>query len=172
MLAGEQERVFEQWVQQHQGAILRVVRANAANGEDQNDLFQEIVFQIWRSIPAFREEAKVSTWIYRVALNTAMIWHRSERKRRPLCAPLYAVHEPVDSDRSPSERLSNQEELEWLYEEIRKLPSAERSLALLYLDAQSYEDVAEILVISITHVGVKLNRLKKCLGDAYKRRHP
>jgi RNA polymerase sigma-70 factor (ECF subfamily) len=170
MLVGEQKRVFEQWIQEHKGVILKVVRVNAANAEDRNDLFQEIAFQVWRSIPSFQERAKVSTWIYRVALNTAMIWHRSQKKHRHSREPLCVANEPSDSDTTPSESLENQEELDWLYEEIRKLPTVERSLALLYLDARSYQEIAEILGISTTHVGVKLNRLKKHLGDAYKRR--
>jgi RNA polymerase sigma-70 factor, ECF subfamily len=169
MLFGDQERLFEGWIQEHKGVILKVVRANAANAEDQNDLFQEIAFQVWRSIPSFRGEAKVSTWMYRVALNTAMIWRRSEKKHRHLHDSLYVVNEPSDSNEIPSESLENREKLEWLYEEVRKLPTIERSLVLLYLDARSYEEIAEILGIAITHVGVKLNRLKKYLGDAYRR---
>ena len=171
MLVGEQEKIFEQWIQEHKGLILKVVRVTAVNTEDQNDLFQEIAFQIWRSIPSFQEKAKVSTWIYRVALNTAMVWRRSQRKHRHLREPLCVVNEPSDSDASPSKHLENQEELGWLYEEIRKLPAVDRSLALLYLDARSYQEIAEILGISITHVGVKLNRLKRHLGDVYKRRN-
>ena len=170
MLAGEQEKLFERWIQEYKHVILKVVRANAANAEDQNDLFQEIAFQVWRSIPSFQERAKVSTWVYRVALNTAMTWHRSQKKQRQLRESMYVVNEPFISETSPSESLENQEELNWLYEEIRKLPAIERSLALLYLEARSYQEIAEILGISTTQVGVKLNRLRKHLGDAYRRR--
>ena len=170
MLVSEQEEIFEQWIAEHKGVILKVVRANAADLEDQNDLFQEIAFQIWRSISSFQERAKVSTWIYKVALNTAMVWHRSQKKHRHMRESLYVVNEQSDSNQSPSESLEKQETLDWLYEEIRKLPKVERSLALLYLDASSYEEIAEILGISITHVGVRLNRLRKHLGAAYIRR--
>jgi RNA polymerase sigma-70 factor (ECF subfamily) len=169
MFVGEQEKVFERWIQEHKGLILKVVRVTAVNTEDQNDLFQEIAFQIWRSIPSFQEKAKVSTWIYRVALNTAMVWRRSQRKHRHLRERSCVANESSDSDTSPSKDLENREELGWLYEEIRKLPAVDRSLALLYLEARSYQEIAEILGISITHVGVKLNRLKKHLGEAYRR---
>ena len=170
MTVGEQEEIFERWIQEHKGLVLKVVRANAVNGDDRNDLFQEIVFQIWRSIPSFQAKAKISTWVYRVALNTAMVWRRSEGKHRHLQDPLCVSNEPSDSDGSPSKRLENQEELDWLYEEIRRLPAVDRSLALLYLDARSYKEIANILGISMTHVGVKLNRLKRHLGDTYRRR--
>ena len=63
MLASKQEHLFEQWIEEHKGVILKVVRANAAHREDQDDLFQEIAFQVWMSIPSFQERAKVSTWI-------------------------------------------------------------------------------------------------------------
>lgn len=167
MLVGEQEELFEQWVRQHKGVMIKVVRANAANTEDQNDLFQEIALQVWRSIPSYQGRAKVSTWIYRVALNAAMIWQRSEKRHRRVRDSLYVVNEPSDSNESPAESLEHREKLDRLYQEIRKLPTVERSLALLYLDARSYEEIAEILGISITHVGVKLNRLKKHLADAF-----
>lgn len=78
MLVSEQQRVFEQWIEEHRGVILKVVRVHAVNVADQDDLFQDIAFQIWRSIPSFQGKARVSTWIYRVALNTAMVWHRSQ----------------------------------------------------------------------------------------------
>lgn len=170
MLAGNQEELFEQWIEDHKGVLLKVVRSNAADPEDQNDLFQEIAFQVWQSIPSFQERAKVSTWIYRVALNTAMLWHRAQKKHHHMREPLYVVNEGADADEDPSQSLENQEKLAWMYEEIRKLPKVDRSLTLLYLDAYSYQEIAEILGISVNNVGVKLNRIKTHLGQACERR--
>jgi len=164
MLADKQEELFEQWFEDHKGLILKVIRANAAAPEDQNDLFQEIAFQIWRSIPAFQGRSKASTWIYRVALNTAMLWHRTQRKQRNRCQPLYEAAEISGPTDDPSQSLETQEKMERLYGEIRKLPKVDRSLALLYLESCSYKEIAEILGISISLVGVKVNRLKKHLG--------
>ncbi len=137
MLADKQEALFEQWVEEHKGLILKVIRANAAKPEDQNDLFQEIAFQVWRSIPAFQERSKVSTWIYRVALNTAMHWQRTQKRQRNTCQPFYEVNEISGPADDPSQSLEMQEKLEWLYGEIRKLSKVDRSLALLYLDSCS-----------------------------------
>ena len=170
MLASRQEHLFEQWIEEHKGVILKVVRANADHSEDQDDLFQEIAFQVWLSIPSFQERAKVSTWIYRVALNTTMVWHRAQKKHRHMRAPLYLVKDEAYSGDDPSKSMEGQETLGWLYEEIRKLPRVERSLALLYLDEFSYQEIAEILGISINHVGVKLSRLRKNLDEAFARR--
>ena len=170
MLRGKQENLFEQWIEEHQGVMLKVVRANAADPEDQNDLFQEIAFQVWLSIPRFEERAKASTWIYKVALNTAMVWHRAQKKHRHTREPLYLINERTYACEDPSTSMERREKLDWLYEEIRNLPKVERSLVLLYLDEFSYQEIADILGISINNVGVKLNRLKKHFGRAYARR--
>jgi len=170
MLAGKREGLFERWIEEHKGLILKVVRANAADPEDQDDLFQEIAFQVWLSIPSFQEKAKGSTWIYKVALNTTMVWHRAQKKHRHMREPLYLVDEKSHSGEDPSKSMESREKVDWLYEEIRKLPKVDRSLALLYLDEFSYQEIADILGISINNVGVKLNRLRKHLDDAFARR--
>ena len=170
MPASKQETLFEQWIEEHKGVILRVVRANAAAPEDQDDLFQEIAFQVWLSIPSFQERAKVSTWMYRVALNTTMVWHRAQKKHRHMREPLYLVNEKSCSGEDPSKSMETRENLDWLYGEIRKLPTVDRSLALLYLDDFSYREIADVLGISTNNVGVKLNRLRKRLDEAVTRR--
>ena len=102
MLSGKQENLFEQWIEEYKGVILKVVRANAADPEDQDDLFQEIAFQVWLSIPSFQERAKVSTWIYKVALNTTMVWNRAQKRHRHTRKPLYLVNERSNSADDPS----------------------------------------------------------------------
>jgi RNA polymerase sigma-70 factor, ECF subfamily len=78
----ERENIFRRWLEQHLGLMLKVVRGCTASPEDQDDLFQDVLLQIWSSIPAFRGEARETTWIYRVAFNTALAWRRGERRRR------------------------------------------------------------------------------------------
>lgn len=170
MLAHEQEHLFNQWIEEHRGVILKIVRANAVNTEDQNDLFQEIAFQVWMSIPSFQRRAKVSTWIYKVALNTSLVWHRAQKKHQEMRTPLYLVRERTDSGEDPSKSLETREKLDWLYGQIRGLPKADRSLAMLYLDDLSYQEIADILGISVNNVGVKLTRLKRHLRESYSRR--
>jgi RNA polymerase sigma-70 factor (ECF subfamily) len=170
MSARKREHLFEQWIEEHKGVILKVVRANAADHDDQDDLFQEIAFQVWLSIPSFQERAKVSTWIYKVALNTTMVWHRAQKRHRHMREPLYLVNEEPSSGEDPSTSVEKREKLDWLYEEIRKLQTVDRSLALLYLDEFSYQEIADILGISTNNVGVKLSRLRKHLDKAFARR--
>jgi RNA polymerase sigma-70 factor (ECF subfamily) len=166
MIVNERERLFKHWFDSHKGIIFKVVRAHVAGPEDQDDLFQEILLQMWSSIPAFRGEAKESTWIYRVALNTALAWNRTERKRRrhTVLSEVHETHVPNPREHKPE----RQETVDRLYIEIRKLPRNDRSLVVLWLDGVSYREMAEILGISESNVGVKLNRIKKRLAETMK----
>jgi RNA polymerase sigma-70 factor (ECF subfamily) len=168
MTAQEQEAIFRRWLDAHLGLMLKVVRACAAGQQDQDDLFQDVLLQIWLSIPAFRGEAKETTWIYRVAFNTALAWRRGERRRRE-------GHEIfLKSDVSPQvqashvEALAEREIVEKLYAAIRQLPKVDASLALMHLDGLSYEEMAEVLGISENYIGVKLNRIRQQLADQLK----
>jgi len=74
------KRIFHDWFKQHKGILFKIVRAYAFSPHDQDDLFQEISLQVWKSIPEFRNESKPSTWIYRVALYTATVWIRMKKR--------------------------------------------------------------------------------------------
>ena len=154
----EQKRIFDEWLNRHKGLFFKVVRAYAFNPHDQDDLFQEISVQVWNSIPNFRGESGVTTWIYRVALYSAIAWTRRERKHRDGKQPLTeAEYTLTESTKFKDNRL------DWLYEQITQLNEIDRSLTLLLLDGLSYKEMAAILGISENNVGVKINRIKKHL---------
>jgi RNA polymerase sigma-70 factor, ECF subfamily len=154
----EQKLIFGQWLRQYKALIFKIVRAYAFTAMDQDDLFQEITIQVWRSIPTFRNASAVSTWIYRVSLNTTFSWIRKERRRPDARESLENVHHVLEeTDRVIDERLT------WLYDEIYKLDAIDRSLTLLMLDGLSYKEMATIVGITETNVGVKINRIKKQL---------
>jgi RNA polymerase sigma-70 factor (ECF subfamily) len=168
MTAQEQEAIFRRWLDAHLGLILKVVRGCAAVPQDQDDLFQDVLLQIWSSIPAFRGEAKETTWIYRVAFNTALAWRRGERRRREgheqfLKFDVSPLVQPSHVDLMPEREI-----VERLYTAIRQLPKVEASLALMHLDGLSYSEMAEVLGISENYIGVKLNRIRKQLADQLK----
>lgn len=154
----KQDAQFREWHREHQGIILRIARANASNLADQEDLIQEISLQIWNSIPGFNGSCRASTWVYRVALNTAISWGRKEqsqrRKKKEFANHLHILKETSEPQN---------EKLEWIFEQIRKMDPIDRSLILLHLDGQSYQEIADILGISEKNVGVKLSRLRKAL---------
>jgi RNA polymerase sigma-70 factor, ECF subfamily len=155
MQKDEQQRIFDGWLGKHQGLFFKVVRAYAFTPQDQEDLFQEIATQVWRSIPGFRGDAAVTTWIYRVALNAAIAWTQRERRHRAGKQELDEV-EPAILQVSPV----TDPRVEWLYEQIRQLNEIDRSLTLLLLDGFSYKEMAAMLGITENYVGVKINRIK------------
>ncbi len=82
MEVSDQSRIFDEWLSRHKGLLFKVVHSYAFTPHDRDDLFQEIATQVWNSIPRFRAESAVTTWLYRVALNSALAWSRKERKHR------------------------------------------------------------------------------------------
>ena len=157
MTEKEQRQIFEDWLSRYKGLIFKIVRAYASTVMDQDDLFQEIIIQTWHSIPSFRREASVNTWLYRISLNTAIKWTKKERKHSQSEALEGAQHILQESRKQTDERLT------WLYEEIYKLDEIDRSITLLLLDGFSYKEMAAILGVTESNVGVKINRIKKQL---------
>ncbi|RMG69924.1 MAG: sigma-70 family RNA polymerase sigma factor [Bacteroidetes bacterium] len=149
------EQQFVQHISENQGIIHRVCRLYAAGQADQEDLFQEIVLQLWRAYPRFRGEAKLSTWMYRVALNTAISGLRQARRQPPL-QPL----SPGLSERLPAGEAEETEASGRLHLAIQALPQLERAIILLHLESYSYEEIADITGMTPNHVGVKLHRIR------------
>jgi RNA polymerase sigma-70 factor (ECF subfamily) len=168
MNAEEQEAIFRRWLSDHLGLMLKLVRAGAATPEDQDDLFQEVLVNVWSSIRAFRGEAKETTWIYRVAFNTTMAWRRGERRRRKGHETFLKLDTSPQAQPSHVDSLPEREIVERLYAAIRQLPKVDASLALMHLDGLSYQEMAEVLGISENYIGVKLNRIRKQLADQLK----
>lgn len=156
----EQHRVFDEWLKHHKGLMFKVVHANAFSAQDREDLFQDIAAQVYRSIPAFKGDSKISTWIYRVAIFSAITWGRREGRHRRNHGSLEEAERVPDSAAGgPDERVN------WLYDKIRRLGPIDRSLMLLLLEGFSYQEIAETLGISETNVGVKIHRIKKRLAS-------
>ena len=155
MTEKEQLDILEEWLKLYKGLIFKVVRTYTV--ADHDDLFQEIIIQVWHSVPAFRQESSVTTWLYRIALNTAIKWTKKEKK--------YAGAETLDNVQHllQDNRIQIDERLTWLYGEIYKLDEIDRSVALLLLEGFSYKEMSAVLGISESNVGVKINRIKKQL---------
>lgn len=154
----EQQEIFEDWLNRHSALLFKVIRAYAFHREDREDLFQEITLQVWRSVPNFKGGSAVTTWLYRIALNTAIRWSSRQRKHRDGHQDLdQAAGLLREQDHPPDDRLT------WLYEQIALLNPIERSLTLLLLDGFSYKDMSSLLGISESNVAVKVHRIKKHL---------
>jgi len=153
------EKEFLQIIQKNQGIIHKVCNMYCDLEEDRNDLFQEIVAQLWKSFPSFRNESKFSTWMYRVALNTAITTFKKD-KRRPDQDRLTYVNFQITEDRYDTE---TEENIRQMHRAVAQLTGIEKSIVLLYLENKKYEEIAEITGITQNYVRVKMNRIKKKL---------
>jgi RNA polymerase sigma-70 factor (ECF subfamily) len=157
-----QRDTFEIWVREHAGILHRVANG-FATGADRDDLMQELLLAVWRAVPAYAGESKVSTFLYRVAHNAALTWRRG--------AVTYARHvarlaaEPVEASGAGRE---SDETLALIYAAIRQLDPVERSLILLHLDGVSYAAIGEIHGLTENNVGVRLTRLRQKLAETLK----
>ncbi len=147
---------FIHLVTNNQGIIHKVCNLYCDAADEREDLFQEILLQLWKGYKAFKGDAKPTTWMYRVALNTAISSFR-KRKRRPMGQGLsdyeFQIPSPVGDPDADEKRV-------FLYKAISKLSKVEKAIIMLYLEEHSYDEIAEIVGITRNHVGVKINRIK------------
>jgi RNA polymerase sigma-70 factor, ECF subfamily len=166
------EHKFLELVNENRKRILRVCRVYAWNSADQDDLYQDILFQIWRGLPALKEKQFANTWLYRVALNTAISF---VRKRASASGPVVQF-EHADLTRTIESRQATEENsddrIADLYTAIYKLDPLARALVTLFLEDLTYEQIAEATGITPNNVGVMLHRARKKLSDLMKEEEP
>jgi RNA polymerase sigma-70 factor (ECF subfamily) len=160
----DQKSLFMNWLGEHGPSVIKVARAYTLTSEECQDLAQEILLQAWRTLPKFERKASAATWFYRVALHTAMNWQRKDKPRRSRQQPLLEVQVLATEGANSAEQAQHREIVEQLYNAIQQLAKADAALVLLYLDELSYREMADVLGISESNVGVKLNRAKKALS--------
>ena len=155
------QQQFNALVQQLGDKIYRLVSAYLADKNEVADLYQEVLVNIWQSLPRFKGDAQLSTWVYRIAVNTAITYSKKElRRKQKLANPLSEGHLSVPQIASQDK----EPQLQLLEKCIQQLPEYERLLIGLLLDDQPYKSIAEIIGISLNHVGVKINRAKAKLS--------
>jgi RNA polymerase sigma-70 factor (ECF subfamily) len=139
------------------GIIYKICRLYA-RGEDQEDLKQEIIYQLWRSFPTYRGDARFQTWMYRVALNTALLGLRAHKmKYSELTEKELRISEDA------FEKQEQEAMVEQLYRQIYKLKDLDKTIVFLYLEQCSYDEIAEITGISVSNVSVRLTRIREKL---------
>lgn len=162
--SGAKEADFLKLVRANEVRIRKICRVYADGPEARRDLYQDILVELWRSLRSFNGDSKQSTWLYRVALNTALNHARSRDIRS---------HRSVDTDAStwesnqlyPDTQLEKKDRLDALYQAIDRLDPIDKALVTLYLEEVSYAEMARVLGITENHVGVKLHRVKKKLAS-------
>lgn len=161
------EARFIEIITEHQQLIHKICKVYGNAKQDREDLFQDILLALWKAWPAFRQDSKITTWMYRIAFCTAIARYRRPGKSVPeKDVPLEDLTVPV----SP-QNFEEKERIRLLYRAIEELNSVEKALILLYLEEHSYHEMSEIMGITETNIGVKLNRtikkLKKTLNIQY-----
>jgi RNA polymerase sigma-70 factor, ECF subfamily len=163
-LAVEEEKRFISLINTHQGLIHKICIMYENDPDVRNDLFQEIVFQLWKSFSSFRGEAKITTWMYRIALNTAISGFRKQT-RNVRTEDLKELHLNI----SESWEYDGEEDIQRLHWAIRQLSEIERAMIMMALEEVPYEEIAETIGITQNNVRVRMNRirekLKKLMGN-------
>lgn len=155
----ELENNFVELLEKHQNIVHKVCRLYTNNQDAHNDLFQEITIQLWKAYPKFRGDAKFSTWMYRVGLNTAITLYRKS-KRSIKTQEFETVSFKIKSVEYDD---TEEQQLKLLYEAVHQLNDIEKALVLLYLEDKNYKEISETLGISEVNARVKMNRVKKKL---------
>ncbi|WP_034893360.1 RNA polymerase sigma factor [Gillisia sp. Hel_I_29] len=154
---------FTRVIEDNEGLLYKVTLLYTNNLQDREDLYQEIVFQLWKSFDSFNEFSKLSTWMYRVALNTA-IYTLKNNNRKIVTTSIDPIVERIADLKDNSKK----EKLKLLNKQIQKLNILERGVILLYLEEKSHDEIAEIIGITKSNVGTKISRIKKKLKTQLK----
>jgi len=153
-----EEKNFIELINKHQGLIHKVCMMYEHDPDGRNDLFQEIVLQLWKSFASFRGEAKITTWMYRIALNTAISGYRKQT-RNIKTEDLQELHLNI-SENYGDER---EEDFQKLQRAIRQLSEIERGIVMMALEEIPYEEIAEAIGITQNNVRVRMNRIREKL---------
>jgi RNA polymerase sigma factor (sigma-70 family) len=159
MASSEQE--FLQEIEKHKGIIFKISKMYMDQKDDRDDLFQEITYQVWKAYPSFRGESGFSTWLYRIALNTAIVFLKNEKKRS------FIGHEDFSEYKIVQEEFDSEKEekLNAMYKAIHQLNPIDKAFIFYYLEDVSGKEIADQMGISEGNVRVKMNRAKNKLKD-------
>jgi RNA polymerase sigma-70 factor (ECF subfamily) len=163
MKRSEKENYFRTIFMENKDKIYRLCYGYLDNKSEMDDLFQEVMFNIWKGLDSFKEKAKVSTWIYRVTVNTALMYNKKLKKQK-----MFGSLKTDSSIISQSEQSNHDEKLTALYKSISSLKKQDRLIISLLLEGLSYAEISDIVGITINHVGVKINRIKQSLEKMLK----
>lgn len=155
---------FIEQIKENQGILYKVARLYTNTAEDQKDVYQEIVYQLWKSYPSFKENSKFSTWMYRIALNTAISnLNKEKRKGTQVSIDNFLLNKMDQIDTVMEERITI------LYAHIKRLSVVEKGIILLHLEGKNYDEIAAITGFTKTNIGTRLGRIKQKLKSQIKK---
>ncbi|WP_184543980.1 RNA polymerase sigma factor [Mucilaginibacter sp. FT3.2] len=159
------ETRFMQLIGDNKGILFKICRIYLDDADDRDDLLQEMILQLWKGFDSFKGESKFSSWMYRVALNTAIVFFKKQ-KRRPDSEQLPLNFEQPEEQSNSGEK---EEQLALFYKAVQELNKVEKALIFLYMENQSHDEIAANLGITSINVRVRLNRIKNRLKDIIKK---
>lgn len=155
------EKEFLEKIEKHKGIIFKISKMYMDNKDDRDDLFQEITYQVWRAYPGFKGQSEFSTWLYRIALNTAIVFLKSEKKRSFIANEDFSNYKIVEDEYNDEK----DEKLSAMYQAIHQLNPIDKAFIFYYLEDFPGREIAEQMGISEGNVRVKMNRAKNKLKD-------
>ena len=164
MIADSKSEIFLDVIQSHKGIIYKIANAYCKDSEDRNDLIQEIMIQLWKSFDRYNSQFRFSTWIYQLALNTAISFYRKESRRKEVSGFL---PESILNYTDTADDDTTDENIGILHRFINELKELDKAIMLLYLEEKSYAEIAEIIGISETNVATKIGRIKSILRHRF-----
>ncbi|WP_420386346.1 RNA polymerase sigma factor [Roseivirga sp.] len=157
------EKDFLALLRTHEGLIHKVTRIYTDTTADKEDLYQEIIYQWWKSFQSFKGDSKISTWLYKVALNTAIVHLKKRKKRKGTDSINDQVLDIPETDDSVKE-----EQLDSLTKCIKRLNEIDRTIILCYLDGKSHEEISLIVGLGKSNIGTRIGRIKKRIKETLK----
>ncbi|MFK7922791.1 MAG: RNA polymerase sigma factor [Bacteroidia bacterium] len=152
----QQKELFQQILRDHKERLYRLCRSMIYQADLTDDLFQEVLLNVWQYLPRFRADAAIYTWLYRITINTAITFNKKESRHQDR-------HEAYDLSLPGGQNQALSDDLKMLYQAIQMLKVEDRTLVGLYLEGFAYKEISEILELSISNVGVRINRIKSRL---------
>jgi RNA polymerase sigma factor (sigma-70 family) len=158
------EKEFVEVIEAHKNLLYKIANTYCQDSQDQNDLVQDIILQIWQSFDKYNDQYKYSTWIYRIALNVAINFYKKEKRKKDI---LHPISKRIFNITEASFPLEQDERAQWLQKFISELKELDKALIILYLEEKSHQEIAEIMGISETNVSTKIGRIKANLKQKF-----
>jgi RNA polymerase sigma factor (sigma-70 family) len=151
---------FLETIKENEGVIFKLVRIYADQYDDQKDLYQEIIYQLWKSFHSFQGNSKISTWIYKVALNTSLAQINLKKKHsKTISLQDIRLQFEENIDTQLEDKITE------MYQHIKQLNEIDKAIVFLFLEDKSYEEIADIMGFTITNIGTRMNRIKSKLKN-------
>jgi RNA polymerase sigma-70 factor (ECF subfamily) len=164
----EKRQYFQEIIEHNKGILYKVARTYCQNEDDRQDLIQEMMIQIWKSIHRYDRQLKISTWLYRISLNVAISFYRKQSTR----ANKYTVLNEETAQIPMDDKTDNEQKLSLLEQFINELKEIDKALMILYLEDKGHAEIAEILGMSVSNVGTKIGRIKDKLKTRFSQLKP